>query len=270
MDTAEYIRNLEVTDALREPVIRQAAELLAPRDASLGLDVGSGVGSQAVVLADVMGMAGEIIGVDATEEFLERARVNADTAGVGRRVRFVEGDMRRLPFPDDSFDWLWSSDCVLYHPGDSRPALQEMLRVGKPGATVAILAWSSQVLLTGHPWLEAKLNATAAGLGPFLKEAPPERHFFRGLAWMRKIGFTRLRARTLVRDLRGPLTYSEKDGLEALIAMRWGEARLEVSDEDWTELKRLTGPGSPDYLFDRDDYYGFFTYTMFTGCVPSA
>jgi len=53
MDTAEYIKNLEVTDALREPVIRQAAELLAPRDASLGLDLGSGVGSQALILADV-------------------------------------------------------------------------------------------------------------------------------------------------------------------------------------------------------------------------
>ena len=51
--------------------------------------------------------------------------------------------------------------------------------------------------------------------------------------------------------------------------MRWGESRLEVSDEDWTELMRLTGPGSPDNLFDRDDYYGFFTYTMFTGRVPA-
>ncbi len=269
MDAAEYLRNLETTDALREPVIRQAAELLAPRDASLGLDVGSGAGSQALVLADVMGMAGEVIGVDATEELVERAREVADAAGVSKRVRFVEADMRRLPFRDDTFDWLWSSDCVLYHPGDSRPALQEMLRVGKPGATVAILAWSSQLLLTGHAWLEAKLNATSAGLGPFLKEAPPERHFFRGLAWMRKIGFSGLRARTLVRDLRGPLTYREKDGLQALIAMRWGEARLEVSDEDWKELIRLTGPGSPDYLFDRDDYYGFFTYTVFTGKVPA-
>ena len=41
MDTTEYIWNLEVTDALREPVIRQAAELLAPRDASRGLDLGN-------------------------------------------------------------------------------------------------------------------------------------------------------------------------------------------------------------------------------------
>ena len=269
MDTTEYIRNLEVTDALREPVIRQAAELLAPRDASLGLDLGSGVGSQALILADVMGRAGEIVGVDATDELIERAREVAAAAGLSKRVRFVEGDMRRLPFRDDTFDWIWSSDCVLYHPGDSRPALQEMLRVGKPGATVAILAWSSQLLLTGHPWLEAKLGATAAGLGPFVREAPPERHFFRGLAWMRKLGYARLRAHTLVRDLRGPLTYREKDGLQSLIAMRWGDARLEVSDEDWTELKRLTAPGSPDNLFERDDYYGFFTYTMFTGRVPA-
>ncbi len=216
-----------------------------------------------------MGMAGEVIGVDATPEFIVRAEEIAAAAGVGPRLHFVEADMRRLPFKDNTFDWLWSSDCVLYHPGDSRPALQEMLRVGKPGAPIAILAWSSQFLLTGHPWLEAKLGATTAGLGPFLREAPPERHFLRGLGYMRKAGFTGLRARTLVRDLRGPVTYRERDGLQALIAMRWGEARLEVSDEDWTELMRLTGPGSSDNLFDRDDYYGFFTYTMFTGRVPA-
>ncbi|MBM4372820.1 MAG: class I SAM-dependent methyltransferase, partial [Deltaproteobacteria bacterium] len=184
------------------------------------------------------------------------------------RLRFVEADMGRLPFPDASFDWLWSSDCVLYQPGDSRPALQEMLRVAKPGAKVAILAWSGQLLLTGYPWLEARLNATAAGLGPFLREAPPERHFLRGLAFMRRAGYTGLRARTLVRDLRGPLSYRELDGLQALIGMRWGEARLEVPEEDWAELRRLTTPGSADNLFERDDYYGFFTYTVFTGQAP--
>ena len=58
---------------------------------------------------------------------------------------------------------------------------------------------------------------------------------------MRRIGFTGLRARTLVRDLRGPLTYREKDGLQALIAMR-----LPLLEQRGRTRER--GPGQPQEL----------------------
>jgi hypothetical protein len=36
------------------------------------------------------------------------------------------------------------------------------------GGSVAILFWSSQMLLPGHPVLEARLNATRVGIAPYV------------------------------------------------------------------------------------------------------
>ena len=85
-------------------------------------------------------------------------------AGLSERITFREGDVNQLPFDDDTFDWAWSVDCVGYAPMEPLPLVQELARVVKPGGSVAILAWSSEMLLPGHPLLEARLAATTAGL----------------------------------------------------------------------------------------------------------
>jgi SAM-dependent methyltransferase len=147
------------------------------------------------------------------------------------------------------------------------PLLRELARVVKPGGGVAILGWSSQQLLPGYPLLEARLNATSAGIAPFAEGNRPERHFLRALGWFREAGLQERTARTFAGDVHPPLSDDVRSALLSLFEMRWGNPQSELSPEDWAEYERLCQPGSPDFLLDLPDYYAFFTYSMFHGRV---
>ena len=90
------------------------------------------------------------------------ARNAAEKASLTNQLSFRLGDMKALPFKDDTFDWVWSMDCVGYAPIEPLPLIKELVRVTKPGGSIALLAWSSQHILPGYPALEAQLNATPA------------------------------------------------------------------------------------------------------------
>ena len=171
--------------------------------------------------------------------------------------------MNKLPFDSDTFDWAWSSDCVGYAPMEPLPLLKELIRVVKPGGSIAILAWSSEKLLPGYPLLEASLNATSSGIAPFVKGKNPESHFLRALGWFNVMGLEGPIARTFVGDVHAPLTDDLRSALMAIFAMRWSKVEAELTPENVAEYKRLCLPESPDFIVNRPDYYAFFTYSMF-------
>ncbi|GAG01114.1 unnamed protein product, partial [marine sediment metagenome] len=191
----------------------------------------------------------------------------AEKSSLSEHVSFQQGDVNSLPFDDDTFDWAWSANCVGYHPAEPLPLLRELTRVVKPGGSVAILAWSSQQLLPGYPLLEARLNATSAGIAPFVKGKRPELHFLRALGWFREAGLEEPMAQTFVGDAHAPLSDDMRGALMALLEMRWPGVQSEVTPEDWAEYQRLCQPESPGFILDLPDYYAFFTYSMFRGKV---
>lgn len=266
-DTDSYLQSLVVTGPLQEPVIRSAIQALDLPPGSRGLDVGCGIGLQALLLAEAVGPAGHVTGVDLSPEFLTYARSIAEKAGISEQVSFQEGDVNNLPFDDDTFDWVWSANCVGYAPGEPLPLLKELARVVKPGGSVIILAWSSQQLLPGYPVLEARLNATSSGIAPFARGMRPELHFLRMPGWFRKVGMEGITARTFAGDVCAPLSDDIRSALIALLEMRWVDVQSELSEEDWAEFQRLCLPESPDFILGLSDYYAFFTYSMFRGKV---
>jgi demethylmenaquinone methyltransferase/2-methoxy-6-polyprenyl-1,4-benzoquinol methylase len=262
-----YAQRLAVSNPLSEAVIPSAIRALQLPPGSRGLDAGCGIGLQALLLADAVGPAGHVTGLDLSPQFLVHARVIAERAGLSERISFQQGDVNRLPFDDDTFDWVWSANCVGYHPAEPLPLLRELARVAKPGGSVAILAWSSQQLLPGYPLLEARLNATSSGIAPFTKGRRPETHFLRALGWFREAGLEEPTARTFVGDAHAPLSDDMRSALMALLEMRWPGVQSEVTPEDWAQYQRLCEPESPDFILDLPDYYAFFTYSMFQGKV---
>jgi len=58
-----------------------------------------------------------------------------------------------------------------------------------------------------------------------------------------------------------------RQGVEAILQMRWPGAEAELSPEDWAAYRRLCQPESADYILNQPDYYAFFTYSMFSGLV---
>ena len=99
------------------------------------LEVGCGPGTLAPYLAEAIA-PGRVTGVDLDEDFIARAREKAARAGV-TNVEYVVADAYHLPFPDDTFDAV-TSYTTLGVLEDPEKALEEMIRVCRPGGTVSV------------------------------------------------------------------------------------------------------------------------------------
>ncbi len=266
-DVKAYLKRLELSNILREPILRSSVDSLQLPPGSKGLDAGCGTGFNTLMLAKAVGASGHVIGLDILEEFLTKGRSLAAKADLMERASFKKGDVKDLPFEDNCFDWACSIDLVGLVPIDPVFLLKELARVVKPGGRIFILIWSSQMLLPGYPLLEARLNATSFGLAPYDTKKRPELHSMRALEWFQQAGLSEPMARTFVRDINHPLNSEMLEALADLFKMRWGEDNGELSKEERVEYLRLCRDDSTDFILNIPGYYAFFTYSLFCGKV---
>jgi SAM-dependent methyltransferase len=95
------------------------------------LDIGCGAGMDLLLSARRVGPDGHAIGVDMTDEMVERARKSAESAGL-RQVEIRKGDATALPVADASIDVV-SSNGVLNLVPEKERGFAEIVRVLKPG-----------------------------------------------------------------------------------------------------------------------------------------
>ncbi len=100
------------------------------KEGEVVLDLGSGAGFDAFLAARKVGPKGRVIGVDMTEEMLERARANA-AKGRYRNVEFRRGEIEALPVESGSVDVV-ISNCVINLSPEKDKVFQEAFRVLKP------------------------------------------------------------------------------------------------------------------------------------------
>ena len=101
------------------------------------LDVATGSGNAAIAAAR---LGCDVVGVDYVPSLLERGRRRA--AAEGLNVELVEGDAEALPFPDASFDAVTSVFGTMFAPDHGQTAA-ELLRVCRPGGTIALASWTA-------------------------------------------------------------------------------------------------------------------------------
>ncbi len=114
---------------------RRLARTLDLRTGQKVLDVASGPGATAFVLATEFGVAVE--GVDLGEQSVAKANAKAAEQGVDDRVRFTVGDAEQLPLPDASVDAV-VCECAFCTFPDKPTAARELARVLKPGGRLGI------------------------------------------------------------------------------------------------------------------------------------
>ncbi len=95
------------------------------------LDLGAGAGLDAFVARRIVGEEGRVLGLDMTQEMVDKARANAQTLGYDN-VDFYLGDIEAMPFDEGTVDVV-ISNCVLNLVPDKKAAFAEMYRVLKPG-----------------------------------------------------------------------------------------------------------------------------------------
>lgn len=100
------------------------------------LDLGSGAGFDCFLAARQVGPTGRVIGVDMTQEMIDKATTNAKT-GNYENVEFRLGDIEALPVEDNSVDVI-ISNCVVNLAPDKGKVFGEALRVLKPGGRVLV------------------------------------------------------------------------------------------------------------------------------------
>jgi SAM-dependent methyltransferase len=118
---------------------RELAPLLVKfarvRDGASVLDAGSGTGALTASLSAVA-PATRVVGIDRARSYVAFARM----CHPEDRVEFEVGDVRHLRFIDGRFDWTLSLLVLNFIPQPAT-ALEEMIRVTRPGGTVAAAVW---------------------------------------------------------------------------------------------------------------------------------
>lgn len=94
------------------------------------LDLGCGLGDGACILAQT---ARQVTGVDYSSEVIQEAQKRT----VAKNVTFMVSDVRALRLPDAHFD-LVSAFEIIEHLAEPKEFLEEIVRVLKPGGTLAI------------------------------------------------------------------------------------------------------------------------------------
>jgi ubiquinone/menaquinone biosynthesis C-methylase UbiE len=131
-----YLYDLYIAPTWREAFDQMVDdEVELPKEGKF-LDAGCGVGDYAIDLAIRGGAKTGVVGVDPSPEKLALARGKAVVKKLDR-VEFRQGQTRSLEFPDEEFD-LVIGDASMAPPSEIGPALAELGRVAKKGATVVL------------------------------------------------------------------------------------------------------------------------------------
>merc|ERR1712206_12453 len=115
-----------------------------------------------------MGGAKKVIGIDLQEKVIPLTNNKAKERGLSDKVEFIHVQSLRWPFPDNTFDVVFSKDALLHTP-DKETLYAEIKRVLKPGGVVRYADWFTTDLPPTpemEKWLdENKLTMVLKSLG---------------------------------------------------------------------------------------------------------
>ncbi len=100
------------------------------------LDLGSGAGIDILLAARHVGPGGRVIGVDMTDEMLDRARRNIAESGL-TNVEVRKGIIEDLPVESGTVDWV-ISNCVINLSPEKDRVFAEITRALKPGGRMLV------------------------------------------------------------------------------------------------------------------------------------
>jgi len=127
------------------------------------VDVACGTGVLTRAVAERVGANGFTVGVDINEGMLSIAREKAPA------VEWHQAPAEKLPLDDDSFDSVVCQFGLMYF-ADQQAALEEMMRVLRPGGNLAVVVWDK---LENSPGYEQETRLFQRVLGDEFSDESP-------------------------------------------------------------------------------------------------
>jgi ubiquinone/menaquinone biosynthesis C-methylase UbiE len=138
-------RRLQVQAQVLNPSTQQLFEQAGITTGMRVLDVGSGAGDVALLLADRVGPSGRVVAVEIDPTVMEMARARAEAAG-HTNVSFLLGDIVTIPL-DTEFDAIVGR-LILIHVRSPAAVLQRLASYLRPGGIVAVQEFDMAHLAT--------------------------------------------------------------------------------------------------------------------------
>lgn len=140
-----YDRISRVYDLLAEADEHKAREegelLLKLGPGERVLEIGFGTGNSIINIAESVGPAGLVCGIDVSGGMLDVAQAKITEKGLSDRVELMTGDARELPYEDDSFNAAFASFTLELFPADDIPVvLAQVHRVLQDNGRIGIVS----------------------------------------------------------------------------------------------------------------------------------
>lgn len=248
-----YASVLDAYHCAQRPTLRRIVSQLPIRAGDRVLDVPCGDGYYGDLLA---AQGGHIVGADLSGKFLDRAHRRDNALRLARRITLAKADVYHLPFASGSFDLVWCAHSMISL-SDPRRALREIARVLRPEGSVAVLEQDPlhHVLAPWPPRLEVEILSALLRNSALAIDETDENCAGRGLLQLlREVGFRTVRRRTFATDHEAPLQDAQRQFVDAYLQSLRKDVRPELPPQYVGEFDRLTDPGGPEYLPDREDF----------------
>jgi SAM-dependent methyltransferase len=149
------------------PLGLEAMRHLAPQSGEQVLDIGCGCGQTTVALAERVGRAGAVVGVDISRPMLEVARRRPLPAGAAR-LAFREADAQSADLGAAAFDAGFSRFGVMFF-SDPVAAFINIRAALKPSGRLGFVCWRPYL---ENPWMRLPMEAAQPLLGPIAPADP--------------------------------------------------------------------------------------------------
>jgi ubiquinone/menaquinone biosynthesis C-methylase UbiE len=144
--------------------VRLGLDRLAIARGEVVLEIGFGTGHALVALAQAVGSAGKVYGIDISEGMRNTSQARVSKAGLATRVELRLGDAARLPFDDRFFDCAFMSFTLeLFDTPEIPGVLSECWRVLRWGGRLGVVSMSKKgdagAMLRFYEWLHDAIPA---------------------------------------------------------------------------------------------------------------